>query len=1077
MRNDSKFQIGRTTLFQEKIVCVRKVNHRIGLTILAVLLSAAPLFAERLPLKPYTVADGLPSNQINKIVRDSRGFLWFCTAEGLSRFDGYEFKNYDTAQGLPHPYVNDFLETKNGELWVATNNGVVRFNPRGKPGDHVVPLNAVDPKDPPLFSVLIPPDEDRRGRLVNVLFEDHEGSIWLGMYKGLLQLKRPDQNSLQPLVLPLPGDQPFIYDLIEDQNNSLWIATDKGLFRRWPTGNISRYTKQDGLPDELVQDLLLDDQGRLWGGTRYGGLFLFGADQTAEAPLIKRKLTNIDGLNTPWVNQIFETSDHRYWIATDKGIAEFFPDAQSPASTFKSYTQVNGLIFWTIGSFSEDASGNLWIASGAGGMKLARNGFVTYGERDGLLAAYSIFPDKTGAICFRGSVYGDEISSVFESAKPDLSRPFNTYHTRYGRYDGNEFSWFRPNVFRDIYIGWVGEMVSLQTKNGEWWLGTGNGLYRFPPTDNFSQIKGLQPISIFIDKDGLANKQIFRIFEDSQNNIWASGIEPNGVARWERASETWHNLSDVEGLPSPGDDLARSFGEDAAGSLWIGFSTGVSRYREGKFTFFNSASGVPVGSIQNIFSDSHGRLWLTSSRSGLIKVDYITSPQPVFTAYTTTQGLSSNSAQGITEDSSGFIYVGTGRGLDRLDPNTGHIKHFTAADGLAPGGVIAGFRDNSGELWFGTANGLSRFDSSTTNTVVEPPPILITDVSIAGEQQIVSATGETNLALADVSADRNQLHVSFVGVAFSTGEVLKYQYKLEGADRDWSLPTEQRTLNFERLAPGQYTFYVRAVNSDGVASVAPATVTFRVLAPVWQRWWFIAFLLILTGAVAGAVYRYRVSRLLEVANMRTRIATDLHDDIGANLTKIAILSEVARQQLGDVEPDNGDSSGTPLSSIARISRESVAAMGDIVWAINPERDHMIDLVRRMRQHAEELFTVRDIKLDFKAPSVEENLRLGADTRRDLLLIFKEAVNNAARHSGCSEVAIVLQINRTWLSLEISDDGFGFDPALESEGQGLLSMRRRAVKLGGKLEFDSRKGSGTKVTLRIPVGHQWFPTAT
>jgi len=229
-----------------------------------------------------------------------------------------------------------------------------------------------------------------------------------------------------------------------------------------------------------------------------------------------------------------------------------------------------------------------------------------------------------------------------------------------------------------------------------------------------------------------------------------------------------------------------------------------------------------------------------------------------------------------------------------------------------------------------------------------------------------------------------------------------------------------------------------------------------------RRWWFWALLVLAVGLAAYALYRYRISRILFVANMRTRIATDLHDDIGANLTKIAILSEVARQQRGN----GNEETDSPLSSIARISRDSVDSMSDIVWAINPQRDSLRDLVRRMRRHAEDIFTTRDIALEFRAPHADEHLKLGVDVRRDLFLIFKEAVNNVARHSQCSRVEIDFSADGSELCLQVSDNGAGFDPAVESEGQGLMSMRRRAHTLKGTLEIQSRAGGGTTIRLQV-----------
>jgi signal transduction histidine kinase len=213
-----------------------------------------------------------------------------------------------------------------------------------------------------------------------------------------------------------------------------------------------------------------------------------------------------------------------------------------------------------------------------------------------------------------------------------------------------------------------------------------------------------------------------------------------------------------------------------------------------------------------------------------------------------------------------------------------------------------------------------------------------------------------------------------------------------------------------------------------------------------------------TALIVRAAFRYRLARVLEVAHMRTHIATDLHDDIGTNLTRIALLSEVARHSRQQES----------LLSIARIARESVSSMSDIVWAINPKRESLLDLTRRMRQHAEELFTSRGIALRFDAPAVRLTLKLSMDVRRDLLLIYKEAVSNAARHSRCSAVEIDLRVDGSQLVLTVTDNGVGFDVSEESEGQGRVSMRGRAQRIKGTIEITSGNNAGTRVRLSVPV---------
>ncbi|MGI8734180.1 MAG: ligand-binding sensor domain-containing protein [Pyrinomonadaceae bacterium] len=1040
------------------------------------MLSLAPgaALAERLPIKAYTVADGLAHNEVNKIVRDSRGFLWFCTAEGLSRFDGYRFTTYGTNDGLPHNAVEAFLETRAGELWLGTGAGLVRFNPKGAPTDRIVYADETRSGDSAMFTVIVPEDEDRRARYISVLIEGSDGTVWAGTRKGLYRLERAGGYfRLRYVDLQWPSEMPpVIWDLLEDRHGTLWVAHSGGLIRRRPDGGVAHYTTRDGLPDNQIHDLFEDHRGQLWAGTRGHGFFRFTADQTHAPPSVNFTFAVRDLEQSEWINELFETSDHKLWAATANGLIEFIPDGDDQGRRYRHYTRKNGLSDQGITALNEDMGGNLWLGGEVGAMKLARVGFISYGEQDGLLTVAAIFGDRTGGTCFRAGLSGDERKTVFEGAQPNFPRPLENRHTRYGRFDGRSFTWLKPDVLTPVQLGWVGEGVTLQARNGEWWLGGGLGLYRFPATDNFAQLKHARPIAVYTTKDGLTSPQVFRLFEDSRGNIWVSTIAvQNGLARWDRASETWHDLANTPGLPLPKDDLARAFGEDSAGNLWIGFNGGAARYRDGSFTFITAKDGLPPGGVMNFHTDRNAHLWLASARSGLIRVDDPGAERPVFINYTTAHGLSSDRTEAITEDLSGRIYIGTGRGLDRLDPATGRFKHFTTADGLAPGNVMAAFRDRDGVLWFGTWNGLSRLAPGADDEQSQPPPILITALTVAGKRQSVSALGDTEISLPDLAADSNQLQIDFVALSFAPGEVLRYQYQLEGSDSEWSVPAEQRTVNFANLAPGRYKFSVRAVNSDGAISPQPATVTFTILPPFWQRWWFVMLTLAAICLIVYLLYRYRVARILELANVRTRIASDLHDDIGANLTKISILSEVARQQLGNGD----DEKDSPLASIARISRESVASMSDIVWAINPRRDSLRDVIRRMRLHAEETCLPHEIELEFDAPA-DLDLKLGSETRRSLYLVFKEALNNAVRHSGCWRIRVALSIDRDRLMLELTDNGLGFDAASENDGNGLVSMRRRAEALGGKLEIASSAGNGTTIRLQLPGAqlHRFLP---
>ena len=600
----------------------------------------------------------------------------------------------------------------------------------------------------------------------------------------------------------------------------------------------------------------------------------------------------------------------------------------------------------------------------------------------------------------------------------------------------------------------------MQARSGEWWVGTGQGLYRFPAADRFSALKSVNPIAVYTINDGLATWQVFRLFEDSHGNVWISTVDAtttNGLARWEPASQRPRDLANSPGLPSLKDELPRAFCEDAAGNIWIGFDNALARYADGVFSLFTPADGLPPGAIRDIHLDRSGRLWLASARSGLVRVDGADRARPTFVRYAAAPGLSTDSLNVIVDDADGHMFVAGAQGLDRLDATTGKVKHFSEADGLPVGRFIAAYRDSRGVLWFGTSNSLTRFEPAGDRPPV-PPAIRITGLRIMDVQQSVSALGERDVSLPDLAPDQHQLQIDFSALNFAPGEVLRYQYQLDGAGSGWSAPSDQRSVTYASLSPGRHTFRVRAVNSEGALGTEAASVTFTVLRPLWLRWWFLTLEVSALLALVYGLYRYRVARVLELAAIRTRIATDLHDDIGANLTRIAVLSEVAKQTPGDVQ----------LASIAGIARESVSAMSDIVWAINPKRESVADLIRRMRQHAEEVFTLRDIHLRFNADDAHDSSRLGIDVRRELLLSFKEAVNNAARHSQCSHVSIDLRRDGSCLLLSVADDGVGFDTSHDSQGQGLASLRRRAERLKGTFAVQSSPGAGTTVTLRVPL---------
>ena len=973
--------------------------------LVAVFVLSASVRAERLPVRVYTIADGLPSTQIACDRRDSYGFIWFCTPEGLSRFDGYTFTNYGVEQGLPDRNVTDFLQTRGGVYWVGTARGVARFNPKPSAKE-------------PMFTVY----GSKETGPIDALLEDHQGTVWITA-KGIFQLAHSNGDwSLRRAGFDLPADaEPE--NLLDDHNGVLWITVyQKGIasiLRRSPDGTVD-IVRDDFFTSNRIIAIAEDLWGRIWLGT-YKGLALTVAHPKVGSPLIEHVYT-WEGGPTHEIGALSRTSDGQLWVGSSGKWRQVMRDDRGQVR-FRLVRTVAGI-------HVDDREGNLWFSN----RKTLRNGFVSYGLEDGLA--------------------DEPIHSVFEGQDGQLYVVSGIHNRHIQRFDGDHFTAVAPKVLGHDpswdWEGWGWGQIHLQDHNGEWWVATEHSLLRYP------RVARLEDLAHTVPKSVYPMRNLFRLYEDSRGDIWIGRWD--GLQRWERSTGRFHNV-DVANK-----DVATAFREDRAGNLWVGFwGGGISRYRQGHLISIVTPKEV-AGAVFSLFLDHAGRLWAGTTRSGLLRIDNPTAEKPIFTLYSVKDGLSSVNVRAITEDHFGRVYLFTGRGVDRLDPETGKIRHYTEANGLIPAGADhnVAFCDRKGRLWFGLV-GLSRLDPEP-DPPSQPPPIRVTKLRVGGVEYPLSELGETNLSGLVLQPHENQLQIEFASLNFAAANAVTYQYKLDGAENEWSAPTDLRTVNYPRLSSGRYRFLVRAMNAEGLVSTAPASIAFRLLPPVWMRWWFLTALGLLAISGVYLAYRFRLQQLLAVERVRIRIATDLHDDIGSSLTQIAIISELTRRNKDDPRATER------LIRISDLSRELVDSMSDIVWAINPKRDHLSDLIQRMRYFSTEVLEAAKIEVGFVAPLDRSDIPLQADVRREVFLVFKESLNNIVRHAQCKRVDVHVDLEESRVVMKIRDDGLGFDTRSENgRGHGLASMRVRAQRLGGTLEVSSEPGRGASLTLSVPIG--------
>ena len=972
------------------------------------------LGARHLPIQVYTTVQGLPRNLVECMTFSPNGMLWLCTSEGLARFDGYHFQVFGPGQGMPSRRILDLAASRRGAYWLVSGAGVCRFSPDSKIGQ---PCRLLD-SEPKLAQVF-----------TDTILESDGGVTWFADGVRLYRVSA-DERRLESVALPLPqGEQ--ITMLADGAEGDLLVSTDFHLYSWKPAGAPRLLSGQVGAIG-CLQNLRLAAGDYLIAATN--GLFRLTYKGTYNLSQLA-----VGGITR--VNVVLRRRDGSVWIGGNGGIERVDFDAAGGLETLDHYTAEDGLPSSEIVWLTEDLQGNLWGATeGAGIFRIAAGGFVTYFTQDGLGPT-------------------DRIASIFEDgARRLVVEPSWGSQPRFVVRSGGRFQEVplrHPPALR--YFGWGWNQLTVRAHDGEWWIPSGQGMLRYPKLARTEDVSHVMPR--YYAEPELGCREVFRLFEDAAGDVWLSCLAPERkLMRWRRSSGQFEAFHAGDGWLE--NAVAMAIRQAPDGTIWVGSGSSVFRFRAGRFERFLPAPVNTNPSIRDLMVDHAGRVWVATDFEGMFRCDNTGDAHPVFRQYTSREGLSTNSVQTLQEDGAGFIYAGTAAGVDRIDPqapaNSRRIRHFTAADGLPEAQLTTSFRDSRSHLWFGSLHGLSEFDPARLPRH-PPPPVYIMRVRVRGEEVPLPWEGARRMAL-DLSSGRNQLEVDYAGVDPGAAGSLHYQYRLAGIDRSWSAPVDELSVNYARLPSGSFRFEVRAVDAEGQVSPQAAAIDLTVAAPIWRRWWFVIGMPVMLALAIVRIYDYRLRNLLAVERLRTRIATDLHDDIGASLTQISILSELARRSYAP----------QVLADVANIARDVGQDMSDIVWAVNPRHDRFEGLVHRMRRFASDTLGGAEIGLEFEADKLPPDFAVPLDARRPLYLVFKEAVNNVARHSGATRAAIRLSLDHHRLKLVVQDNGRGFDPAAVHAGEGLASIVRRLRELDGTAIWEPAHGGGTRFTAAVPL---------
>lgn len=984
--------------------------------------------------------DDLPQNSVLALAQTRDGYLWLGTGLGLVRFDGLNFTVFDRSNtpDLPGDAISGLFEDSRGRLWIATLDARAavaqdgRLTPLeiGGGGRHrrVVAMT----EDPTGAVWLLSADGE--------LARHHEGrvDVWtlgrfgLGDYRGLItqddgRLLLGEEHRitvLDPRQPAAPTDLPVQTSFAVSRLEWL-LASRRGGHWRLANGRVRRCSSE-----RVLEDL---------GAYPWSGVQVAAACEDAEGNLIVGTL----------------------------GAGVFWFDGRGG---FARLSKAEGLSYDHIVSLAFDREGNLWVGTDGGGLNRVKPQVFQLLEPTAGAVVQSVCEDDAGGLWIGFNAIGEEAFGVARwdtSAAAQAASTWGDTGRNFESNPGGAFQRFGPAQGLVNSSVWSVCVDAQQTL----WAGTVAGLF-FCRDGRFERPRG-----------GVWPLEVFAMHRDRQGNLWAG--TRRGLLRWDGVR--WREVASRDG---PLVAEVRAITDDREGNLWIGTrGSGLLRLRDDQVTAWRQADGgLPSDDIASLHADADGVLWVGTRGGGLGRL-----AQGRWTRYTTAQGLVSNYLGYLLEDARGYLWIGSNAGLLRVrkallnDVAEGRsaslaVRAYGRADGLptrecTAGSQPAAWQSRDGRLWFATIKGLVSVDPARLRLNTNPPPVVIEAVFIDGQAQGTATLRSPLPAVITVPARRERLEIRYTSLNLAAPELARFRYRLDGLETDWTEAGNGRVARYSKLPPGDYRFEVTACNEDGVWNPFGQSVAITVLPPFWRTWWFLslagALVLGLVAATVSFFSTQKLHRQLErmrqqeaLEQERARIARDLHDQLGANLTQVALLGELV-----EADKDEPQEVADHARQISATARETTRALDEIVWAANPANDTLDSLITYLCKCAQDAAALAGLRHRFEVPARLPAAALPPDVRHNVFLAAKEAINNVVKHAQASEIRLRLRLEDDRFTLEIEDDGCGLagrDEAATRTRNGLRNMRRRMEEVGGQFTLGPAPGGGTRVGLSVPL---------
>ena len=1005
----------------------------------------------------YGLSAGFNSREAMDIVTTSNGMVWVSSNDGLARFDGKRFKFYKHIEGdtfsLSHNYCQALATDKRGLIWVQSDDNLDVFNPKTERFIHITHKDSAGKKQivyPRRFS-----------------YDSASDIMWVATTRGLFYSKKgnPELHSISELSSDKMLASSSIGAMIPEGSGFLWVTVGNQIIKlHTANGHTEKFTLP-GKVDRFINNpaevyflsAYLDKNKTLWLGTMVKGLIAFNTqahtfhqycfrDYTKE----ENTISDIEQTQVPGQEQTLWLTTNGYGLATFDMVTKKFTSYNSPVTN-----NPNGIMGTTYGMYADGKKG-LWIGSSSG------------------LHRYDYSKQIFKVI---------DISSI---EKGTALLPVSNMAIQRNENDKDEILWFyipyRGGYLYDFtlqkikplplkaarYFNMPAEVLCfyIDAKNILWISTSGEGLTGYDIGNDAIVFKAKKPF-------GETGRWVWSFFEDRDHRLWVGSF--NGLYVMDSSRSKINEVEVVnQSLEKNGQaSVIESITQDEEGNIWftadgtdqqtacIGKLNPVNNHLQFVYNEKTQKSinhnPVNLGSIVN---NGRGKIFASFKGEGIAGFFSKNSDSlPRF--FTTANGLGSNWVNDLVSDKSGNIWCSTSFGFSYYKEAQGIFTNHNylpnALDNAQ--GPYLYLSNQGGRVYVGQTNAIRYFNSGVSFAPIEDNQLVFLELRVFNKPYSPNGHLLSTKDVIHLTHRQDMISIEFALLNYTNSADNTYSWKLQGWDKDWNT-SNNNIAAYNNLEPGTYTLLVNAANSQGEWTNEPLKLTLKIAYPFYQTWWFISICIIsFTGLVYWFVQQ-RISRIQEKYMLRNKIAADLHDEIGSTLTSISILSNVSQQAM-EQQPQQAKEM---LKQISAQSKTIQQSMSDIVWSIRPDNDKVEDLVTRMREYAGQ--TLEHLGIDAAIVADDE---LAAKTlpmqhRKELLLIFKEAINNIAKHAAATKVFVTLKNGNKYIQLSIADNGKWKGT---SSGTGVLSMKARAASMGGTLTI-LPKETGTEVLASIPV---------